>query len=316
VATEIYAPPAGSPEKVPRKQQLLADGALVGLTVIWGTSFVMVKDVLEQVPTMVFLATRFALGSLALALIAAALGRLRGLTWRELQWGTLIGLVLWTGYILQTTGLGLTSASNGGFITGLSVVLVPLFGVPVLKQKPHRWALAGVVMATVGLMLLSLKLEEGIRVNQGDVLVFGCAIAFAIHIVLIARAAGWVDPLRLALVQVVVAGLLNALTALLFERPVPGLGPEIWAATAYLGIFGTALAIAIQIGVQRFTTAVHTALIFTLEPVFAALFGVWLQGDVFGPVGILGAVLILAGMLVAELGPMLPGRLAQARREA
>jgi drug/metabolite transporter (DMT)-like permease len=113
-------------------------------------------------------------------------------------------------------------------------------------------------------------------------------------------------------VQILTAGVLNAGSALLFERPVQAISIEIWGAAAFLGVVATAMAIGAQVSVQRFTSAVHTALIFTLEPVFAAVFSVWLQGDRLSGVGLLGAGLILAGMLVAELGPQLLS--ARARR--
>jgi drug/metabolite transporter (DMT)-like permease len=300
--------------QIPLKKQLLADSALAAVTLVWGATFVMVKDVIEQVSPMLFLAVRFAWGALALALIALLMGRWRSLSWREIRWGALIGVALWAGYALQTIGLQWTTASNGGFITGLSVMFVPVFGLVVLKHWPHRWAVLGVVMATIGLALLSLRLEGGINLNLGDALVFGCAVAFAVQIVLIAHVASWADPLRLALVQIAVAGLLSAASAALFERPVASISLEIWAAAAFLGITATAAAIVIQVSVQRFTTAVHTALIFTLEPVFAAIFGVWLQGDRLGPIAISGAALILIGMLVAELGPQL--RALQSRQIA
>jgi drug/metabolite transporter (DMT)-like permease len=298
---ESAATAVAGQERLSRRRQLLADGTLAGVTVVWGSTFVLVKDVVEQVTPMLWLAVRFTLGALALALIAALAGRLAGMSWREMRWGAFIGLFLWAAYALQTLGLQGTSASNGGFITSLSVVLVPVFGVFVLKQKPHRRAIAGVVMATLGLALLSLHVEQGISVNRGDVLVFGCAVAFAVQIVLVAHVAAWTDPLRVTLVQVLTAGLLNGVSALLFERPVAGLDASIWAAAAFLGIVATALAIVVQVSVQRYTTAVHTALIFTLEPVFAAAFGAWLQGDRLGPPALLGAALILAGMLVAEI---------------
>lgn len=285
-----------------RRQQLLADSALVGVTIVWGTSFVLVKDVIEQVTPMVWLTIRFTLGSLALALLALFMGRLRGLTWREVRWGTLIGCFIWAGYALQTLGLQLTSASNGGFITGLSVVMVPILSLLILKQKTNRWALTGVALATIGLALFSLHIEQGIAINRGDVLVFTCAIAFALQIVTVSHVAGWADPIRITLMQVLVAAALNGACALVFEGPVANISPEIWASAAYLGIVSTSLAILVQVSVQRFTTAVHTALIFTLEPVFAAAFGVWLQGDRFGPVELAGALLILGGMVVAELG--------------
>ncbi len=291
------------------RRQLLADGALLGVTLIWGSTFVLVKDIVEQVPPMLFLSVRFALGALALALVALLARRWSGLTMSEVAWGAVIGTALWAGYALQTIGLQWTTASNAGFITGLSVVLVPVLGIFVLRHTPDGWAWVGVALATAGLALLSLRPDQGMTLNVGDLLVLGCALAFALQIVLVARVAGWADPLRVTMVQVLVAGLLNAVAALLFERPASGLSAEIWAGAAFLGVAATALAITIQMSVQSFTTAVHTALIFTMEPVFAAVFGFWLQGDRLGLSGLVGAAFILGGMLLAELGPQLHARL-------
>jgi drug/metabolite transporter (DMT)-like permease len=158
------AAPIVAYEKVSARRQLLADAALPGLTLVWGTSFALVKDILEQVGPMLFLTVRFALAALALVPIIFILKRWRGMTMRELRWGVLVGVVLWIGYALQAMGLHgehRTSASNAGFITGLSVVMVPIAGVYLLRQRPHRWALAGVALATIGLGLLSLRFEEG-----------------------------------------------------------------------------------------------------------------------------------------------------------
>jgi drug/metabolite transporter (DMT)-like permease len=264
---------------------------------------VLVKDVIEQVPPLLFLAMRFTFAGVTLALVMVPLKRWGGLTRAELGWGTVLGLALFAGYTLQTLGLQWTTASNGGFITGLSVVLVPVLGIAVLREVPRAWAWIGVLFATSGLALLSLNFDRGFRVNEGDVLVFGCAIAFALHILIVSKVAGGADPLRLTLVQVVVTGALSALFSILFEPAVTAVpSVEVWAGTIFLGVAATALAITIQVSVQRFTSAVHTVLIFTLEPVFAAAFGMWLQGDRLGPIAWAGAGLIVVGMLVAELG--------------
>lgn len=282
------------------RRQVLADGALALVTLIWGSTFVLVKDAVEQVSPLLLLALRFTLGALALVIIIALLGRWRGVTLREVGWGALMGVALGTGYALQTMGLQWTSASNAGFITGLYVVFVPVLGIIFLKQTPDRWGITGIALATLGLALLSLRSETGFYLNSGDLLMLGCAAAFAVQIVVVARVAGWADPLRMTLVQIAVAGLLNALGAALFERPVAAMDPQLWASAAYLGVAATSLAFTIQITVQRFTSALHTALIFTLEPVFAAFFGVWLQHDRLGVAAWAGAAMILAGMILGQ----------------
>ncbi|MDQ3930238.1 MAG: DMT family transporter [Chloroflexota bacterium] len=288
-------------------RQLWADGLLAVVTLIWGSTFVLVKDTVEQVPVMTFLAARFAVGGLVLASAVLLLRKWRGLTLRELGWGGIIGAALWAGYAFQTLGLQGTTASKAGFITGLSVVLVPVLGLFLLRHRPGTWAWLGIALATSGLALLSLRLDERLEVSRGDLLVLGCAAAFATHIVLIARVP-WADPLRLTTVQVIIAGLLNALSAVLFGQQVSQMSQEVWASVLFLGIAATALAFVVQVSVQRFTTATHTALIFTLEPVFAAIFGWWLDGDVLMLSGWAGAALILTGMLVTELLPYLAKR--------
>jgi drug/metabolite transporter (DMT)-like permease len=302
--------------EISRRRQVLADAALVGVTFIWGSTFVLVKDIVEQVPPMLFVAARFAIGAIALALLVTAMRRWRGLSMREVGWGTLTGLALGLGYVLQTVGLQYTTASRAGFITGMSVVLAPILGVLILRQVPDRWAALGVLLAATGLVLLAVVDTGGDMaggLNAGDLMVLGCAFAFAMQIVLVSKVARLYDPLRFTMVQVLVSGLLSAAGAVVFEGPVAGFSAEVWAGAAFLGIAATAVAIGIQVAVQSFTTVVHASLIYALEPVFAAVFGYWLQGDRLGPAGLVGAVLIVVAMLVAELGPYV-GRRSSRRR--
>ena len=289
------------------RRQVLADCTLIAVTFAWGSTFTLVKDIVEQVPPMLFLAVRLAIGAVALFLTITVLRRWRGFSMRELGWGVLMGLAIGVGYAAQTIGIQYTTASNAAFITGMLVVIAPILGVFIVKQKPHRWAILGIVMATLGLALLSLNFEAGVKINEGDAIVLVCAFAFAVQVVLVARAS-WGDPLRLAMVQILVAGVINAVGSITFEHQINGMRPELWAGTAFMGIVATAAAIGVQISVQSYTTVAHASLIYTLEPVFAAIFAYWLQGDRLGPIALGGAVLIIAGMLVAELGPYILGR--------
>jgi drug/metabolite transporter (DMT)-like permease len=275
----------------------------VGVTFIWGSTFVMVKDIIQQVPPMEMLAARFAIAAAPLLLYLALRGRWRGYSWRELGWGVGIGLVLGISYTLQTVGLQYTTASHGAFITGLLVVIAPIMGIFVVGQVPSRWAILGVFLATVGLALLSLHLDEGLQINPGDAVVLGCAFGFALHIVLVGRAIRTYDALRLTAVQIVVAGAVNAVGSLLLEWPWKPMSAEVWAGAAFLGIMATTVGIGVLVGVLKYTSVVHASLIGALEPVFAAVFGIWLQGDRLGPAGYTGAGLIILGMLVTELGP-------------
>jgi len=280
-----------------RRRQIWADMLLLMVTLIWGGTFVMVKEAVTSFPVFLFLALRFALAFVILLAIGAR--RLRGLGWRGIGAGVLIGLVLFAGYAFQTFGLRFTTASKAGFITGLSVTMVPVFSALLLRQRPRGEAVLGVILATLGMALMTLT--DSLRVGRGDLLVFFCAISFALHIITVSAFAPDTDPLALTIIQVGTVALLSAIAALLVERPWPLPSGQVYFAAAFTGVLATALAFAIQTSMQRFTTPTHTAVIFAAEPVFAALFGILLAGDVLTPRAIAGAALILCGTLVTEL---------------
>ncbi|HHX64324.1 MAG TPA: DMT family transporter [Chloroflexi bacterium] len=280
-----------------KRKQITADLFLLMVTVVWGGTFVMVKDAVSLYPVFRFLTVRFALATLVLLMIGwrrlATLGR------RGVVAGVLIGLFLFVGYGLQTMGLQYTSASKAGFITGLSVVIVPILSALVLRRQPAREALLGVTLATVGLALLTLN--HSLSIARGDLLILACAFSFAAHIVSVSAFAPRVDPLALTIVQVATVAVLSAVVSLLVEPAFAWPTPPVWAAAGFTGILATAVAFAVQNAVQRFTTPTHTALIFTGEPVFAALFGVLLAGDVMTPAAIAGGALIIAGTVISEI---------------
>jgi len=304
-------------------RQLTADLALLIVALIWGATFVMVKDAVSAFPVFSFMVVRFVLAATALTPLIiwrrrqlAALApdgpfaasrhlnpaRLRRIALPSL----LIGAALFAGYGFQTAGLTLTTPAKAGFIAGLSVVIVPLVAAVLLRQAPGRNAWNGVALATIGLALLSLTRD--LRIKPGDLLILGCAFSFAAHILLTGHFAPRRDPLLLTLGQVLTVALLSGAATLLFDVPARGrpaliglLDGRILFAAAFTGLLATAAAFGIQTVAQRFTTATHTALIFAAEPVCAGLFSFLLIGEVLGPRQIIGCGLILAGMVVAEM---------------
>jgi len=280
-----------------RSRQLGADALLLLITLVWGSTFVLVKDAVATYPVFPFLALRFGLATAALLAVGA--GRLRRLGRRGLRAGVLIGLCPFPGYALQTVGLQYNSASKAGLITGLSVALVPILSAILLRRPPSPAAVIGVCLATMGLALLTLN--HDFRVATGDVMVLGCALSFALHIVSVSAFAPSMDPLGLTIVQVATVALLSAAISLLIPGPWPTPSPSALWAAAFTGILATAVAFAIQTSAQRFTTPTHTALIFAGEPVFAAIFGVLLAGDVMTPAAVAGGVLIVLGTVVNEI---------------
>ncbi len=278
-------------------RQLWADLLLLLVTLIWGSTFVMVKDAIASYPVFPFLALRFGLATLALLLIGWR--RLPSLGWKGVGAGALIGLFLFSGYALQTFGLRYTSASKAGFITGLSVVIVPVLSTLFLRRRPAAGALIGVCLATTGLALLTLDHDRSIAI--GDLLVLGCAFSFALHIVAVSAFAPRTDPLALTIIQVATVTLASGIITLLTDRPWPQPSLETWFAASFTGVLATAVAFFVQTAMQRFTTPTHTALIFAGEPVFAALFGVLLAGDVITARGLAGGILILMGTVAGEI---------------
>ena len=297
-----------------RRRQLTADAALLLVTLIWGSTFVMVKNAVASFPVFSFLALRFAFAALALLpFVVLRRGNARAKCRRaraspppsplllRAAAPVLLGVALFAGYAFQTAGLHLTTPAKAGFITGLSVVIVPLFAALILRQPPARNVWLGVGLAVVGLAFLTL--QPGLQVAPGDLLVLACAFAFAAHILLTGYFAPRYDPLSLTLGSIITVAILSGAAALIFDRPLDpaALTPSVLFAAAFTGVLATSVAFGLQTSAQRFTTATHTALIFAAEPVFAGLFSFLLIGEVLGLKQVLGCLLILAGMVVAEM---------------
>ncbi len=268
--------------------------ALIAVTAVWGVTFVQVKDAVALYPLFAFLAIRFAIATATLAPFAAK--RLRGLGRRGGAAGAWLGLLLAGGYALQTAGLERTTVSGTGFVTGMYVVLTPLMALGLFRTAIAPAAWAGVGLSTVGLLMLA-----GVHGSAGgDALVLGGAAVYSLQIVLMERYAPLHDAVAFTLVEMAAAtvGLL-AVALARGELGVPR-GWTVWGALLVTGVFASALAFLVQTWAQRRTSATRTALVFALEPVFAALFGYTLAGDRLGALGWGGCVLIMAGIALAE----------------
>ena len=269
--------------------------ALLAVTAVWGVTFVQVKDALELYPLFAFLAVRFAIASLTLAVPAAP--RLRSLGRDGWRAGLALGLLLAAGYALQTAGLQRTTVSSTGFITGLYVVFTPILSFALFRIRVGRAAWAGVGLATIGLALLS-GVDAGSV--EGDLLVLAGSAAYSLQIVLMERFAPRYDPLAFTLAEMLAAFAgFTAVAVALGQLEVPR-GWTVWGALLVTGVFASALAFLVQTWAQRRTSATRTALAFAMEPVFTAIFGYTLAGDRLGAVGWLGCGVIMAGILLAE----------------
>ncbi|MGB9605432.1 MAG: DMT family transporter [Bryobacteraceae bacterium] len=279
-----------------------ADLALAGVALIWGSTFVVVKEALRDVSPLLFLALRFTLAAVALALVARPLAGKFGESKKLLAGGIVAGLCLFGGYWLQTAGLRYTTPSKSAFLTGLSVVMVPLLGGLIHRRPPAAAELAGVLLATIGMGLLTL--EDGLdRLNPGDVLTLGCAAGFAFHILALGHWAPRVNYQALTLIQIATTALCAA--ALCHGEPAYlRWSPRVALALVVTGLLATALAFSVQAWAQQRTTPGHTALIFALEPVFAWLTSFLVTGERLAFRQAIGALVILGGILQVELKPL------------
>ncbi len=273
---------------------------LVGVTAVWGWTFVVVQDAIALYGVLPFLAVRFLLAGAALAPIYAA-----RLTRRSLLVGGGIGVVLAAGYLFQTTGLLFTTPTNSGLITGLFVVFAPLADRLLFGVNTSRQVLLAVGLSLFGMVLLAGGGPEG--ANWGDLLTLLCAMALGLHIALLSRYAAGHDAGGLTLAQIFAMALLFVVVWPFFE-PVSLPPPGVWVALLVTGLLASAGAFLVQTTVQQKVPAARTAIILTMEPVFAALFGYWLAGDRLVPVQLIGAVLILSALVVGEVLPVLRRR--------
>jgi drug/metabolite transporter (DMT)-like permease len=289
----------------------LAHLLLLAVVAVWGATFVLVKDALADVSPLLFNLLRMALAFVVLAVVNRR--ELRGLSRKTVLTGLLVGVFLAAGYEFQTVGLGRTTASKSAFITGLVVVFVPLLMViPKLRPKgvnrPGATTWIGALLAFAGLVLLTTPAGTEFSrifasIGMGDLLTLFCAMAFAGHLLSLGWAAQHVPARLLATLQIGAATALMAVVLPMGGRPVLHLTVRLLVTLGVTSVLATAAAFTIQSYAQQHLAPTHTALILTMEPVFAWLTAVLVRHERFGPRALAGALLILVGIAVIELLP-------------
>lgn len=294
----------------------MADLALLVLTLFWGTTFTFVKQVLEVSSPGVFLAARFGLA--VAVLLPVALWRRAPLGPGFFRRGGLLGLLLLATFVFQTVGLRFTTPSRSGFLTGLCVLLVPFVSRFLLGRRVRAAAWVGVALAIVGLFVLTRPFAGDVprAVRLGDTLTVGCAVACAFQIALMSE---WsphhpLVPFTLAQIAVTFGGalLLIPLEGIRFDAARTGTFAGV---VAFTGVWMTAVAFFVQNWGQRHTTAVRAALIYTLEPVVAALFSHFYGGEPLSAADWAGGAIIVLGVLAGELGGAFEARGGAGRPE-
>jgi drug/metabolite transporter (DMT)-like permease len=294
------------------KRQFHAEFMLATVTLFWGATFPIVKDAITEMPVMAFLWVRFAIAAILLAFIAGR-RRIASLDRRGWRLGILLGTLLFASYLFQTFGLERTSSANAGFLTGLGVVWVPLMAGPILKKPAAFGSKIGVGVALLGLLLLTWHTPW--TINYGDILVVICSVFVALHILGLDAFTKGYDARALTFVQIATMAVLGCIGSLIFE---PTSWPQEWtssliSAFAITAVFATAYAFWAMTTFQNRTTPTRAALVYTLEPVFAAIFSVWLAGDRLTTLGWFGGAMIVVGMIVAEVWPFLSKKYARVK---
>ncbi|EPZ38818.1 drug/metabolite transporter (DMT) superfamily permease [Anoxybacillus ayderensis] len=280
-----------------------ADISLLFVAFVWGATFVVVQNAIAFLPPLLFNGVRFAIASILLWIWVFIFER-KPLDKQLIRAGFILGIWLCLGYAFQTIGLLYTTSSKAGFITGLNVVLVPFLSFMILKQKPSLNAVIGSVLAACGLYFLTVSGD--MSMNKGDLFVFLCAIAFALHIVSTSIYATKFSAVLLTTVQVQTVSIICFICSYLFEdwSVVPlsiFLKFDVWVALLITALFATTIAFFIQTHFQQYTSPTRVALIFALEPVFAALTAYIWNDERLQQAALFGAALILLGMIFSEL---------------
>jgi drug/metabolite transporter (DMT)-like permease len=274
-----------------------ADIALILVTMIWGSTFTIVKQALAQVSPILFISLRFWVATVVI--VALMPGALRNIPRETLRRGFILALLLICSFVFQTLGLQGTTPSKSAFITSLSLLLVPVLGFLLFHHQPRKQTLTGVAVATVGLGLLTLERLE-LNFTRGDTLTLICAVVFALHILFIARYTPLSDFRQLVVLQMGVGAVVSTVAIPILETPF-----LVWDVpfSLYLfvtGVLATAFGFYTQNRAQQFTTANRTALIFSLEPIFAALYSYLVLGQTLNIKEWFGGAMVIAGILTSE----------------
>ncbi len=289
-----------------RHSSLKYELVLVLASIIWGATFLVTKNTLRLIGPFTYLGLCYSVATLTLIVIFHK--RLLHVTRRELLLGSVIGVVLFAGYAFQTIALQWTIVSTAGFITGMYVPLVPLLTFLFLRQRIAQASLWGAGLSVLGLLLLSLKEGFSLSFGRGELLLLCAAFSFALQVLLVGRFAPTLDAINLAIIQIAVTALLSLFGVPLAGEPLAAPPLAVWLPVLLLGTIDMAFTLLAMNWVQQFISSTRAVLIYSLEPMWAALFGILFAGDVLHLLAWLGCGCIFLGMIIGRIGKIsLPG---------
>jgi drug/metabolite transporter (DMT)-like permease len=283
---------------VERQRKLRANALLIVVTMIWGSSFLIVQHTLTLVGPFTFLAMRFGFAVLVLAFLFRK--RLIHITYTEVLSGSIIGLFLFASYAFQTVSLEYTTSSQAGFISGMYVPLVAILAIPLLRQKPTPGGILGILLSMAGLILLSSKNTFQITVGPGEMLALACAFASALHVICISKFAPKADAINLTIVQITLTALLSLIAMPIAKEPFSFPPFAVWSSALFLGVVATAFCLAVMNWVQQFVSSTRAVMFYALELVWVSILGHF-AGDNLSLLGWIGCGCMLSSMVVGEM---------------
>ncbi len=276
----------------------IGDLMLFIAALVWGGGFVGVKESLNTLSPFYMIGIRFAIASVLLILVFWK--QVKEITKEEVQYGSLVGLFLFLGFAFQTTGAIYLEMSKLAFLTALNVIMVPFLVRVVFKEPIKKYNLVASFIAMVGFAFLNFSTTTGLTIGWGEVLGVVGAVGFAAHITSVGHFSKKVEPIRLAVIQMVICSILGFVIAIPFETPPKTINLEMLVPILYLGIFSTCIAFLFQTVGQKYTSAPRAAIILCMESVFGTLFSVLFFKEVITVYMVIGAALIMMGVVLSE----------------
>jgi len=274
-----------------------AESYLLSITIIWGSTFVLTKFILEDASPFVYVAIRFIAASILFGVLFFR--RLRTISKDIISHGLVLGVLLFVGFMLQTIGMKFTTASKSAFITGLMVVFTPIFQLIIERKSPKIGNIIGVVLVAIGLYMLTSP--KGSEFNIGDAMTLVCAVLFSIYTVYLSVYGREHDPAHLTFVQFTSTAILATIAIPFMETARLNLTSNFMLNLAYLAVMPTVVALYVMAKYQKYTTPTRSAIIYSMEPPIAAIFAFFIIGEQIGMIGVVGGILILSGLIVSEL---------------
>jgi len=279
------------------KAYLKADLMLLLITIFWGTSCLLTKIGLGGIQEFNLIALRFIIAFLLSAIVFWK--KIRHIDRITVKYAAILSSILFAVFAFMTFGVKFTTVSNAGFLTCLAGVFIPIILFIFLREKPETKVLISICLAFLGIILLTVN--DRISFNLGDLLCTLCSLAFAVHIIVTGKLTREVDSVALGVMQLGFAGVYGLIFSFIFESPMLPATNQSWLIVLALSIFSTAIAFIVQTVAQKYTTPVHTGLIFSLEPVFTAFFAFIFVNEILSLKGYLGGFIMVVSVILVEI---------------